>query len=399
MIFRFAWRYFKAKKSTNAINVIAWVSVAAITVGTASLIIILSAFNGFESLVRSLYSSFYPDIRVASTAGKSFRLSPEQLTAMRGITGVGGLSLVAEDKALLQNGDFQTVVAIKGVDDQYWKVSGVPNHIVRGHFDLGNEEMPKLVLGVGIENAVGVLADRTLTPLTLYMPRKGGNDLSDPLNSLSVGSVLPSGSFAIQQEFDNGYVLTNLDFLKNNLGFAKEEISAVEIKLVDEEYATAVKISLRKLLGDKVIVQDRYEQNKTLYSTIRLEKWVIYAIFSLILLVAAFTMVGALTMLVLEKKKDIYILKALGADEGLIRQIFLAEGLLLAGIGAMLGVIIAIALYYIQVTYKVIPLQGQSFLIDYYPVKLVSGDFLLVSATVLAIGALASWVPASRAAK
>lgn len=396
LISTFAWRYFKAKKSTHAINIIAWVSVTAIAVGTASLIIILSAFNGFESLARSLYSSFYSDIRISPKLGKIGVLTPAQIQKISLVADVKAVSLVVEEKALLKNGESQTVVTIKGVDKKYPLVSGVPTHMYRGKFDLGNVESPKIVLGVGIENAIGVLSDRSLAPLFMYLPRKGINNFTDPLNALAISEVVPVGSFAIQQEFDNGYALTNLPFLKETLGYAPDEFSAIEISISKQKSLSDIQDAIKKIVGEQMLVQSRMEQNRTLYNTIRLEKWVIFGIFSLILLVAAFTMVGALTMLVLEKKQDIYILKALGADQSLIRRIFLAEGVLLAGIGAISGMFVALVLYYLQVNYKLIPLQGQSFLIDYYPVTLVASDFLLVSITVLGIGALASWIPAYR---
>ncbi len=399
MYFTFAWRYFKAKKSTNAINVIAWVSVTAITVGTAALIIILSAFNGFESLVKSLYSSFYADIRVEPVSGKTIQLSSSQLGMFKKIPGLKEVTLVAEDKALLQNGEFQTIVSLKGVDEHYGDVAGVPQKMVRGSFDLGNAEAPRAVLGVGIENAIGVFSDRALLPLTIYLPKKGMSDLSNPLEALSVGEVQPSGSFAIQQDFDNKYVLTNLDFARQHLNFGPEEYSAVEVAVNSTDEIRVVKSEIQKIVGQNMKVLDRYEQNKTLYSTIRLEKWAIYGIFTLILLVAAFNMVGALTMLVLEKQKDIQVLQAMGADRQMIRKIFITEGLVLAGIGASLGMMLAILLYFLQINYKLVPIQGESFLIDYYPVKLVLSDFLLVACTVIAIGLLASWFPAYRASK
>jgi len=379
--------------------VIAWVSVTAITVGTAALIIILSAFNGFESLVKSLYSSFYADIRIEPVAGKTMVLTDSQVESMYKIQGLKAVTRLAEEKALLQNGEFQTVVYLKGVDDDYGKVAGVPANIVRGNFDLGNADSPRVVMGVGIENAIGVFTDRAILPLTIYMPRKGANDLSNPLDALSVGLVRTSGSFAIQQEFDNKYILTNLDFARQYLNFGDDEYSAAEISVESQDQVQLVKQELVSLLGNKVKVLDRYEQNKTLYSTIRLEKWAIYGIFTLILLVAAFNMVGALTMLVLEKQKDIQVLQAMGASRQMIRKIFLTEGLVLAGIGASLGILLAVTLYYLQINYKLVPLQGESFLIDYYPVKLVPGDFLLVTVTVILIGLLASWFPANRAAK
>ncbi len=399
MYLKFAWRYFKAKKSTNAINIISWVSVFAIIVGTASLIIILSAFNGFESLIKTLYSSFYTDIRVVPNKGKLITLTEADLSKLRQFPGVRAVSMIAEEKALVRNGDYQAIVQIKGVDDQYSKVAGVPTKVVRGRFDLGSIDKPGAVMGVGIENAIGVMTDRTLFQISVYMPRKGTTDLNDPLGSLSQGEMLPTGSFAIQSDFDNKYVITNIGFVKNNLLYGKDEYSAAEIALVDAGSSSAIRDDLQKMLGSAVRVEDRFEQNRALYATIRLEKWAIYAIFTLILLVAAFNMIGALSMLVLEKKKDIQVLQALGAGDGLIRKIFLSEGLLLAGIGAVGGMLVAFLLYYLQVTYKLVPIKGESFLIDYYPVKLVPADLILVVSTVLIIGILASWVPAMRAAK
>lgn len=399
MYLDFAWRYFKAKKSTNAINIIAWVSVAAIIIGTASLIIILSAFNGFESLVKSLYSSFYTDLRVVPASGKVLRLTPDQLAAIRKVPGIRAQSCIAEEKALLQNGDYQTIVIVKGVDPSYRKVAGVPEKMIRGVFDTGTEEEPRAVLGSGVENAIGVLSDRAISPVSVYLPRKDMAGLDNPLESLSQGALLPSGSFAIQSEFDNKYLITNLDFVRNYLKYDADEYSALEIALDKPSDERKVRAALGGILGTGSQVLNKYEQNRNLYSTINLEKWAIYAIFSLILLVAAFNMIGALSMLVLEKKKDIQVLQAMGADGSLIRKIFLAEGMLLAGIGTLGGILIALLLYYLQITYKLVPIEGVSFLIDYYPVKLVIWDFLLVVATVFLIGLLASWFPASRAAK
>ncbi|MFN7686974.1 MAG: FtsX-like permease family protein [Sphingobacteriales bacterium] len=399
MIFTFAWRYFKAKKSTNAINIISSVSVLAILIGTAALIIILSAFNGFESLVKSLYSSFYSDLRISAQKGKVINLTEEQIKKIRSLPGVKAASLVAEDRALLQNHELQTVVMVKGVDDQYPKVSNLPTKLVRGRYELGTAEQPRAVMGVGIENAIGVLADRMLMPLTVYMPRKGVTDMQNPLEALSEGMLVPAGSFAVQMEFDNKYVMTNLDFARQYLSYGPDEYSSVELAADQQERIPEIKQALQRMLGTAFKVEDRFEQNRTLYTTINLEKWAIYSIFTLILLVASFNMVGALSMLVLEKKKDIQVLRAMGASKSLVMKIFIAEGLVLAGIGAIGGVLLALLLYYLQVNYKLVPLQGDSFLIDYYPVKLVWRDFILVITTALGIGFLASWFPAYRASR
>lgn len=399
MNFLFAWRYFKAKKSTNAINVIAWVSMIAIIVITAAFIVLLSVFNGFEGLVKSLYSTFYTDIRIIPAEGRRMVISPEQLKQLAATPGVANYSLVVEEKALLQNGDVQTIVYLKGVDENYTRVTGVADKMVRGEFLLGDAESPSVVLGSGIESALSVQSDRSVYPVTVYLFKPGmGANVVDPIQAFSVENVSPSGSFFIQQEIDNKYALTNVGFMKFMLGMKANEYGSVEIALTDPSLESDVQQTLTKLFGDDYIVETRYEQNKSLYSVMNLEKWAIYGILTLMLIVAAFTMVGALTMLVLEKQKDIQVLKAMGASEELVQKIFLSEGLLLAIIGTISGLLLAIIICWAQVEFKLIAIQGGTFLIDYYPVQLVPGDFVLVICTVLLISVGASWFPSRKAA-
>ncbi|MEY4336053.1 MAG: hypothetical protein RLZZ45_972 [Bacteroidota bacterium] len=398
-ILKFAWRYFRAKKSTNAINIISWVSVVAITFGTASLITIFSAFNGFESLVKSLYASFYPDIRVTPAKGKMLHISRDQLDALQKLKGIGSYSLVVEEKALLQNGALQSVVTIKGVDENFSNVSGIDSAIYHGNYQLGNEEKPGLVLGIGIEQALGLQADRSVYPLMIYLPRKGISLAADPTAALSSATIYPQGSFAIQSEFDNQYAITDLNFLKTYMSYADDEYSAIEIKLSEKSNGAELQDQLQSMLGAGFLVENRYEQNRTLYATIRLEKWAIYAIFTLILVVAAFNMIGALSMLVLEKQKDIQVLKAMGAADLLIQRIFLAEGILLGTLGAIAGMVLSLLVYFLQTRFKLVPLQGATFLIDHYPLKLMVSDFIIVATTVWIIAIAAAWFPAKKASQ
>lgn len=399
MNFLFAWRYFRAKKSTNAINIIAWVSMAAIVVGAASLILVLSVFNGFEDLVKSLYTSFYPDIKVSPASGKTLTLTQQQLQQLAGVKGVRALSLEAQDNAVLQNGDWRTIAYLKGVDENYTKVTGIKDKVVRGKFELGTEDHPLAVLGSGIENALSTESDRAILPLSVFMFKKGeGNYTADPAASLSNANMATSGAFFIQQDFDNHYAITNLAFVKQMLGLKPDEYSGVEIALNDPLRGKELKSVISRLLGKDYVVQTRYEQNQSLYNVMGMEKWVIYIVLTLILVVAAFNMVGALTMLVWEKQKDIHVLKALGADDGRIQRIFLSEGILLAGLGGGCGILLAVLICWLQVKYHLVPLQGGSFLIDYYPVKLVPTDFLLVLSTIFIVALLASWIPARKAA-
>lgn len=394
----FAWRYFKAKKSTTAINIIAWVSIGAIMIGTFSLILVLSVFNGFEDLVKSLYSSFYTDLRVSPVSGKSITITADQLQKLKGLSGINNFSLIAEEKAFLQSGEDQSVVYLKGVDGNYRYVSGVADHIVKGDYEIGTEDQPRLILGAGVENALGIQADRNLSTLQIYLPRKGNTEMLDPMESISSDTIQSSSAFIIQQDFDNKYGITNIDFVKRALRFGPDEYSGLEIKLNDPEQTDAVKKQVKKIFGEGYLIQDRYQQNQSLYSVMSMERWAIYAIASLILMVAAFNMIGALRMLSLEKQKDIAVLYAMGATRSFIQKIFLTEGMLLAVIGGALGMFLAAFVCWLQIQYQIIKLPGGSFLIDYFPVKLNIMDFLLVGATVFVIALIASWRPARKAA-
>jgi lipoprotein-releasing system permease protein len=399
MFLTFAWRYFRAKKTTNAINIIAWVSMAAIVVGTASLIIVLSVFNGLEDLVKSLYSSFYTDIKITAATGKFIGFSPDQLRAISAMPAVSGYSLVVEDKAFLQYGETQSVAFLKGVDSNYRHVAGVSQKLVRGKFDLGTADDPGAILGAGIENALGVDAEKSIAPLSVYLFKKGGPaGNADPMASVSNGNVAATGTFIIQQDFDQKYVITNLAFIKRMLDLGPDEYGGVEISLRDPGQTATVQARLKEIFGPRYLVQTRYEQNQSLFGVMKTEKWVIYAVLSLILVVAAFNMIGALTMLVLEKQKDIQVLKAMGAGHNYVQKIFLTEGLLLAMLGGGAGILLAVITCWLQVRYKLVPLQGDSFLIDYYPVKLVAADFGLVLTTILVVALLASWFPSRKAA-
>ncbi len=399
MNFLFAWRYFKSKKSTNAINIIAWVSVVAVVVGTASLIVVLSVFNGFEDLVKSLYATFYTELKIVPAEGKLLRLNPAQEAAMARIPGIKAWSKVVEEKALVQNGEAQTIVYLKGVDSQYTAVTTMADYVKVGEFNLGTREKPRAILGVGVESALGLWSDRELLPVTAYLPKRGaGINVSDPMSALIAENLGTAGAFAVQQEFDNKYVLTNLDFMKAMLSLEPDEFGGVEIALKPGSDEKSITEALEKLLGKNYTVLSRYQQNQGLYSVMQMEKWVIYILLSLILVVAAFTMIGSLTMLVLEKQKDIQVLKAMGASSGRIQGIFISEGFLLAGIGAGVGMALALLICWAQQKFELIKLEGGSFVINHYPVKLMWPDFLLVSGTVVLVAFLASWLPARKAA-
>ncbi|HNA19314.1 MAG TPA: FtsX-like permease family protein, partial [Chitinophagaceae bacterium] len=348
---------------------------------------------------KSLYSEFYTDLKIVPATGKNFTLTAAQLQQLKGINGIRNFSLIAEEKALIQNGQYQSVVFLKGVDENYRYTTGVSSFLVNhAEYDIGNSESPKLIVGEGVENALGIRADANIFLLNVYLPRKSNTELLNAYEDISSDTVRTSAAFKIQQDFDNKYCITNIDFVKRALKFAADEYTGVEIAVNEKADPDVLKNEIRKILGAGYLVLNKYEQNKGLYSVMSVERWFVYGILCLILVVAAFTMIGALTMLVLEKQKDISVLQSLGAGKKLIQKIFLTEGMLLAIIGGVVGMLLALGIVILQMKTHFIPLTGGSFLIDYFPVKLRLFDFLLVSVTVFVIAFIAAWIPSKKAA-
>lgn len=367
-------------------------------VGTAALIIVLSIFNGFEGLVKELYASFYPDVRITAQNSNQLLVDSTTLQRLKAVPGVAAYSCVVETNAHLQYNNYRVNAVLKGVDTAYLQVADIARNVGRGVFEIGSADAPALVLGLGIENALNLMSDRSLDPIIVYLPRKGTSLSANPLDAISTFPFQPSGTFSIQQDFDNKYVISNINAVRMLAGWEPHAVSAIEIKLQQGVVEKNVLLQLNEMGKGEWRVENRYQQNRSLFAVMKLEKWAIYAILSLILIIAAFNMIGALTMLVLEKEQDIQILKALGATDGFIRRIFITEGALLALSGSILGAGCALLFSYLQVRLKLIPLEG-SFVVDYYPVQVLGTDLLLVGTTVVLIALLASWVPAGKAAK
>jgi lipoprotein-releasing system permease protein len=360
---------------------------------------LLSVFNGFEGLVKSLYSSFYADIRVASPAGSLLRINDSTFGEIRSMPKIKGCSGVIEEKALVQNGDFQTIAFLKGVEDDYKNVSGVSEKIVRGKFFLGTGEKPFLVLGGGLENSLALDVERSIYPMVIYLFRKGLSlSPQEVQNFFASDNIYGAGTFFIQQDIDTKYALTNISFVRRMMGYAPGEFTSVEISLHSPADLEEVSNWLRKRFPAGTLVESRFEQNRSLYRIMQMEKWAVYLILTLMLGVAAFTMIGSLTMLVMEKQKDIQVLKAMGATQMRIQGIFLSEGMLLGMAGGFTGSLLGAAICLGQRYFKWVGIQGGTFLIDYYPVDMRVADFLLVAGTVCIVSMAASWWPSRNAA-
>ncbi|HSR38336.1 MAG TPA: FtsX-like permease family protein [Phnomibacter sp.] len=393
----FAWRYFKAKKTTNAINIISWISVVAIAVVTGALVVVLSVFNGFEDLVKGLYSDFYSDISIVKSKGKWFEADAAFMNRLKEMDGVQLAEPVVEERAILIDGEDKSIVWMKGVKPDYQESSGVPRHIIRGSFETGTKEKPALVVGAGVENALQIAAGESLYPVTTYLPNRLAGNTSDVTEALHSSNLYVTGSFSIQQEFDNQYAFTNIDFMRFMLDLKQAEVNRIELVLSANADAQKVANALRNQLGKEFEVKTRYEQNQSLFVAMQVEKLIIFGVAFLILLIAAFNIMSTLTMMVLEKQLDISVLFAMGLNGARVGQIFLKVGGILAFFGSAIGFVIGLGICLAQQQFHLVKLGGQSFIIDYYPVAIRGTDLLLVGTIVLAITLLAGWLPALRA--
>ncbi len=396
MHFLFAWRYFRGKYAFQAIQIIAWVSVFAIALGTAALILILSVSNGFTDIVKGLYSDFYADVRVTPVQGKFFTISDSTYQLVKKIEGVKAVSKVVENRALIVKDNFQAVVMVKGVDSTYGSINHIQSYLRRGKYEVGNEQNPQLVIGIGIEQKLGLFQSLIGDTVQLFAVNRSGKSITS-LNQLNTLNAVEAGAFSVQQEFDDQYVFTNYAFAQYLFDLAPRQVSAIELA-VNPSAEGQVMEQLKNIFGPELQIKNKFQQNIDLYKIMQMEKWIIFSILALIMMVASFNLVGALTMLVLEKQKDIHVLHAMGAKPWDIQKIFLLLSGIMAFLGAFIGGGLASLFCWLQNTFHFIKLGGNSFVIDYYPVKPMAIDYIAIMLLVIAIALLAGWLPARRAA-
>lgn len=395
MYFLFAWRYFRGKYAFQAIQIIVWVSVFAIAIGTAALITILSVSNGFSSVVKTLYADFYADIRVTPKEGKYFSITDAQFSKLKSIEGVQAVSKVVENRALLMKEGYQTVALVKGVDTNYTYINQVSKYLRRGNYTIGDLEKPMLLMGIGIEHKLGLLQKEIGDTVQMYTVNRSGKVITQ-LGQLNSLTAQEAGSFSVQQEFDDQYVFTNTAFAQYLFDLQPNEISGLEFAIQNNEQK--VMSAIQAILGPGFLVRNKYQQNIDLYKIMQAEKWIIFCILALIMLVASFNLVGALTMLVLEKQKDIHVLNAMGATPWDIQKIFLMLSAVMALLGAFIGGGIASLFIWLQHKFHLIKLGGSSFIIDYYPIEPMVMDYVAVILLVVVIAVLAGWIPSRKAA-
>jgi len=396
-----ARRYLFAKKSHNIINIISLISVIGVMVGTGALILVLSVFNGFEGLVLSLYNSFNPELKITAKEGKVFNLTEEQLMKIKQLPGIAFVSETVEENALARFGEKQYIVMMKGVDENFTRMTPLDDFLLNGRYIIGDETRPYAVIGAGVAYYLGIYPKDFAVPMSLYVPKRTRKTLSGmPDQTFNTHGVNVAGVFTIQQEFDISYVLVPIGLARELLEY-ENETGALEIALSPGASVPQAREGIIDILGPGFEIKDRYQQQATLYRVMKSEKWAVFFILTFILIIAAFNMIGSLSMLIVDKKKDIAVLWSLGASKPLIKRIFFTEGLMISLFGGLLGLLLGGLIALAQQEFGLIRLGGGegTYIVDAYPVKVQFTDFLYVLVTVLVIGAATTWYPVRQISK
>ncbi|MDR0749700.1 MAG: ABC transporter permease [Tannerellaceae bacterium] len=389
--FFIARRYLFSRKSHNAINILSMAAVCGVVVATAALVIALSVFNGFNSLIASMFSALDPGLKVTPRTGKVF-VPPANVRKLMEIDGIESYGEVLQDHALIKYAERQQIGTIKGVDDNFRELTSIDNILIDGEFVLSDEVTDYAALGIGLAAALGINAN-FVYPLEIYAPKRDeGVNLSNPAASFNREYAYIRGVFRINQPmYDNEYMIVPLALARKLFTYEKE-VSAIEIKLKEGASPAAVKKEVKALLGDALAVKDRYEQQEASFRMMQIEKWMTFLILCFILAIALFNVTGSLSMLMIEKQGDVKTLRHLGAGDALIRRVFLFEGWMISGLGALAGIAAGLVLCLLQQEAGLIKMGSPGvFIIDSYPVRVAFTDVVIIFVTVMAIGFLSAW--------
>lgn len=389
--FYIAKRYLFSKKSHNAINVISGVSVCGVALATLALVCTLSVFNGFQDLVTTMFTAFDPELKITAMSGKVFDAQDDRIQSLKQMPEVEVFSESLEDNVMVQYKDRQAMAVIKGVEDNFNQLTAIDSILYgRGEMVLHDEVVPYAIPGIELVSILGT-GVRFLDPLEIYAPKRGSKiNVASPASSFNSDYLHSSGLvFSVnQQKYDASYILTSLKFARDLFQY-DTEVSSIELKLKEGANINKVQGRIASLLGKDFQVLNRYEQQADTYRIMEVEKLISYLFLTFILLIACFNVIGSLSMLIIDKRADVVTLRNLGANDEIIKRIFLLEGCLISFLGALIGVVLGVALCLVQQEFGLISLgSGDSagaFVVDAYPVNVQLTDVLLVLLTVLVI--------------
>lgn len=388
---KIAIRYLFSKKSHTAINAVSIVSVCGVAIATMAMICTLSVYNGFEEIISSLYSEIDPHLEVRAKTGKTLDTTAPEVKRLTEIKGIEAVTSVVEDNALAVYGNKQQPVVIKGVPANYSSVNNIDDALLDGE-TMFADSLPYAVIGVGISNTL-MVAPHFLSPIYLYAPkRKAKVNLINPSTSFNTRQVYCSGVFSISQsESDNKFVYVPIEEAKQLFDYTTEA-TLLEIKVTDEQNVGEVQKEVQNILGEEYVVKDRIEQKSEAFSMMAIEKWITFFMLLFVLVISTFNIIASVSMLIIDKKENIKTLHNIGSKESFITKIFFNQGVLISFIGAVIGVLLGLALSLMQQHFGILKM-GANFIVEYYPVKVIWSDVLLVVAVVVAIGVLIAWIP------
>lgn len=389
-----AWRYFRSGKSHHIINQISRISMIAIAVGTAALVVVLSVFNGFESLVASLFNTFDPDIKIELAEGKTFDAGNIDREKIESIPGIISYTEVIEDNVLLRHDDKQYIVTMKGVSRDFLKNNPLDSMLISGNLKMPGRN--SAIAGYGVAYYLNINYNELPADVSVYVPNRTANNFSIMSNAFSIDDIKVTGIFSIQQDFDTKYVLVPIGFMRSLMDYSNE-ITCVEIRLEPGVKGESIEKQIEAICGENYKVLNRFEQQKSLYKIMRAEKLAIYLILTFILIIAAFNMIGSQTMVMLDKQKNSAILSSLGATKETIRNVFITQGLIVSLLGAMSGLAFGAMVCLLQMKFGLIRFDtGTTFVVNAYPVVMQWGDFVLIFLTVTGISLFSALFPASK---
>ena len=395
-LFHIAWRYLFAKKSHNVINIISTISAIGIALGCMVLVVILSVYNGFDNLIKSLYNSYSPNYIIEAAKGKSFTADEALIGKIREQESTLAIAPLVQDNIFCTYNGSQSVATLCGVDSLFLQRSRLADYIVDGSFNTGLGEINGAIVSSKLAITLGIRC-RFTTPLMLYYPKmRRSTAASNMQDLLSILKAHPSGTIQLEKSFDNGLVYIGIERARQLLQFKENEVSALYLYgpagREEEAPSNSLTKRLREALGKEFVVKDRYMQNSTMYKMMRSEKIAVYLILLFVIIIVSFNIFGSISLLIIDKRGDIEILRSMGAREPLIKRVFMLQGFLISALGTLIGTALGVGLSLLQYHFEIIKLPG-NFIIDHYPVEIVPQDLLYIVAGVLAAGYLISRLP------
>ena len=396
--FYIAKRYLFSKKSHQAINIISGVAVAGVTLATIAMVCTLSVFNGFKMLVAEQFTAFDPEIKITAERGKSFDTSDEAIEKIKALPEIAVATECIEDKVMIQYNGRQVMATIKGVEDNFAQLTEIEKVLVgNGSFKLHDNTVDYATPGIELTGILNCGLYHT-APLEIFAPKRGKKvSMANPAANFRKGYLYASGKTFIvnQPKYDSNYILTSIDFARDIFGRDSTEANSLELKSVGGTDINKLKKSIKTTLGEGFRVEDRYEQQADVFRIMKIEKFISYLFLSFILLIACFNVIGSLSMLILDKKKDMETLRSLGANDKLISGIFIIEGSMISILGAFTGIILGVVICLVQERYGIISFgeAAGGLVVDSYPVDIIASDVAVVFVTVIAVGLVAMGVP------